>query len=261
MFVKFLRRAKAVAGTLRQSLREGMQALFRVLRANEEVRFEMGVGERREVQREKAAAVRNVVRLVLQSLLGLVEGNQGEITEFCYFLCKHGSLACTEPLLTEEQLELACVSSASACLSAERNLEKAAILSLLVVDSLIANTLLSPHSLSLSSRSEDNLFFVCSVLYELAIQVQDEYLIKVPKSYRIGNYTEFPFVQFRDSIVLGGAERRPGELISGMKHEAEIKKCISFKEWGQEKKLMTAVVNSVWQAMQALHKKLTAKHF
>lgn len=83
------------------------------------------------------------------------------------------------------------MSGAWRCLSAERNLEKASIISLLVVDSLIANTLLSPSSLSQSSSIENNLFFVCSVLYELAIQVQDEYLIKVPKSYRIGNYGEF----------------------------------------------------------------------
>lgn len=53
------------------------------------------------MQREKAASVKNVVRLMLQSLLGLVESSLGEIAEFCYFFCKHGSLACSEPLLTE----------------------------------------------------------------------------------------------------------------------------------------------------------------
>lgn len=62
--------------------------------------------------------MKNVVRLMLQSLLGLIESNQGEIAEYCYFFCKHGSLACTEPLLTEEQLELACISGTFQYLSA-----------------------------------------------------------------------------------------------------------------------------------------------
>lgn len=165
MFAKFLKKFKTIAGTVRQSLRGSMQPLFKLLRANEDVRFEIESGERREVQREKAASVKNVVRLMLQSLLGLVENNQGEIAEYCYFFCKHGSLACTEPLLTEEELELACVSGTWRCLSAERNLEKASIISLLLVDSLLANTLLSPSFLSQSSSIENNLFFVCSVLY------------------------------------------------------------------------------------------------
>jgi hypothetical protein len=48
------------------------------------------------------------------------------------------------------------------------------------------------------------------VLYELAIEVQDEYLIKVPKSYRIGNFQSFDFVKMRESMVVEKAEYRPG---------------------------------------------------
>jgi len=56
-------------------------------------------------------------------------------------------------------------SAAFKYISAEKNLEKASIISLLFIDTLIANTFLSPHSLSQSTAIENNLFFLSSVLY------------------------------------------------------------------------------------------------
>jgi hypothetical protein len=32
-----------------------------------------------------------------------------------------------------------------------------------------------------------NIFLIASIFYELMIDVQDDYMIKVPKSYKIGN--------------------------------------------------------------------------
>lgn len=34
----------------------------------------------------------------------------------------------------------------------------------------------------------ENLHIIASVLYELAIDIQDEYMLLVPKSYKVGNF-------------------------------------------------------------------------
>lgn len=53
-----------------------------------------------------------------------------------------------------------------------------------------------------------NIFLIASIFYELMIDVQDDYMIKVPKSYKIGNRGQN--IKMLDSIVIGDAKNREG---------------------------------------------------
>ena len=134
--------------------------------------------------------------MILQALIKTVESNQAEIGQYCYILCHHGSYVCTYPLLTQQQLELCCISQAFSYISAQKHLEKAAVINLIFIKTIIANLFLSQANLS------PNLYYLSSVLYEFVINIQDEYLMKVPKSYQIGNFEPFSFVKKMDSIIL-----------------------------------------------------------
>lgn len=65
-----------------------------------------------------------------------------------YHLCRHGSYACTEPLLTTEELELVCLNPRLKYVSADSNLEAAAYINTVFIKLLIYNVLLSPTKIS-----------------------------------------------------------------------------------------------------------------
>ena len=65
-----------------------------------------------------------------------------------YHLCRHGNYSCTEPILTNEELELMCVSGKYKCISAESNLEVAAFINLILVKILVYNVILAPEKVS-----------------------------------------------------------------------------------------------------------------
>lgn len=61
-----------------------------------------------------------------------------------YHLCRHGNYSCTEPILTQDELELTCISVKNGYVSADRNLETAAIINFIFMKLLLYNILLSP---------------------------------------------------------------------------------------------------------------------
>ena len=58
-----------------------------------------------------------------------------------YYFCRHGSYACLEKLLTQEELENISVSEKHFYLQAEKNLEKSQIINFLFMKILIYNAL------------------------------------------------------------------------------------------------------------------------
>ena len=54
------------------------------------------------------------------------------------------------------------------------------------------------------------------------------YLMKVPKSYKIGNYKRAKFVVAAEPLVYGNVNKVQGELISGLKGEGYIMKHYKF---------------------------------
>ena len=56
------------------------------------------------------------------------------------------------------------------------------------------------------------------------IDVQDDVMIKVPKSYKIGNYRQNKWVQKAKPLVYRNRSLENGELIAGLKGEEWVKK-------------------------------------
>ncbi len=63
------------------------------------------------------------------------------LTEICYFVCRHGSAGVMSNYFTAEELDIMCVSKASAKVLAEKNLEKSQIVSFIWVKLIIFNVL------------------------------------------------------------------------------------------------------------------------
>jgi len=63
----------------------------------------------------------------------------------------------------------------------------------------------------------NNLYVISSVAYELVLDVQDEYMLQVSPSYKIGNFKGFNKIRILESIVVKNQSQRAGELISGLK--------------------------------------------
>jgi len=57
---------------------------------------------------------------------------------------------------------------------------------------------------------------VSSAVYELAMDIENEYLLKAPSSYEIGNYEQHPNIRGLESMCINNVKNR-GELISGLR--------------------------------------------
>ena len=111
---------------------------------------------------------------------------------------------------------------------------------------MIFNILLSPTKFSSDLAGDsltENLELISSILYEFVIDIQDGYLMKVPKSYKIGNYKKIKSVQKAEPLIYGNVNKVQGELITGLKGEDYIKKHYNFATWRQEKSLIVSTLN------------------
>lgn len=212
--------------------------------------------------REKVVSIRKLIGMIFDGLMNFVRehGNKVEIVECLYFLCKHGNYSCTEPFLTKEEMELTCISSVFNFVSADKNLEKAALINLIIFKLLLYNMLLSPEKVSqelVIDTIVDNLYVISSVVYEFAIDFQDEYMLQVPPVYKIGNYEGKSKVRVLESIVVKGRPQRPGEIISGLKDEEWTKKYFNFRTWSDEKKALSTLIESIQSRMATYHRKFT----
>ncbi len=235
LFGKFFKNYEKLRGEVGKCVREEMGGLFKVLMMKGEVEWGVEAGDAGEVRREKVALLRTILNMVIEALSRAYSSQEPLLTKWVYFLCRHGSFACNHPLLTFEELELAAVSPSFRYLSAETNLMRAATLNLLFFKTLLFNLLLSPPSLPPQLRTStirNNLLLIASLLYEVAIDVQDEYLLRVPKNYPIGNFKSCDFVKTAPAMVVEGEEYRPGEVISGLLGREELLSAFCFSEWG-----------------------------
>jgi hypothetical protein len=107
----------------------------------------------------------------------------------------------------------------------------------------------------------ENLYVISSVVYEFAIDFQDEYMLQVPTVYKIGNYQGMSKVRVLESIVVKGRPQRPGEIISGLKDEEWTKKYFNFRAWSDEKKALSTLIESIQSRMATYHRKFTEKYF
>ena len=78
---------------------------------------------------------------------------------------------------------------------------------------MIYNILLCPTKFSSNLSGDcltDNLELISSILYEFVIDIQDNYLIKVPKSYKIGNYKKIKSVEKSEPLIYGNVNKVEG---------------------------------------------------
>jgi hypothetical protein len=85
---------------------ETLAPLLTILLEKKEVDFDLEEGESKQVRREKVESLRKMLHLMLECLIEWAKRGQKspQLVESLYFLCKHGSIAPTEPLLTREEL-------------------------------------------------------------------------------------------------------------------------------------------------------------
>jgi hypothetical protein len=83
---------------------------------------------------------------------------------------------------------------------------------------------------------------IASIVYEFVLDIQDSYLMAVPKSYQIGNFEGLDWVKTAHSLIYNHASPQPGELISGLKSENWVKKHFKMGGWGEEKGMLTSTI-------------------
>ena len=89
-----------------------------------------------------------------------------KFTEILYHLCRHGNFSFTEAILTEEELELTCISPKFEYVSSDSHLESAAFINLIFIKILVFHILLSPSKMSSSdSTIKANMEIISSIFY------------------------------------------------------------------------------------------------
>lgn len=96
---------------------------------------------------------------------------------------------------------------------------------------------------------------VSSILYELVIDVQDEYMLLVPKSYPIGNYKDFRTVKGLTAITVRDSDEVEGEIISGLKGEQWVERYFGVQAWREEKGMVKEMVDMIKKGMNEFHKR------
>jgi hypothetical protein len=114
--------------------------------------------------------------------------------ELIYHLCRHGCYSIGENLLTEAELDLACLSETEGYIRCDENLEKSSIISLLFIKIVLYSTLLKPHTMTYKFSLGDNEYFesniklVGNILYRIITKIQRNAIKNSSKTFQIGNW-------------------------------------------------------------------------
>jgi hypothetical protein len=99
------------------------------------------------------------------------------------------------------------------------------------------------------------------VLYELVTSVQKECQEKVPESYHVGNYkSQQKKVRGLQSMKLEEAEEEEGQLISGLKSGAEVRRVFKTAGWGKERMAIRELLENCRKIIANYHCKVIQKH-
>lgn len=119
-----------------------------------------------------------------------------------------------------------CISPTQGYVSASQHLEKSALISLLFIKMLLYNIFFTADTVNIPLRSPlkkqiivGNIILIGNILYELFIDLQDEYLEQSPAVYTVGNWTtlqhRFNF-KVADNMTVKEGVHQTNELISGL---------------------------------------------
>ncbi len=71
---------------------------------------------------------------------------------------------------------------------------------------------------------QENIFILCSILYELLMDVQDDFIVNSPPCYPINNFQTLKVKIYpSESLTVKTGEYRKNEVISGLINENVIK--------------------------------------
>ncbi len=103
---------------------------------------------------------------------------------------------------------------------------------------------------------QQNMMLLSSILYQLLMDIQDNYLVNSPDCYKLNNYQQIKGTKIypAQSLTVKAGEYRKNEMISGLVNENVIKKIYNIgKTWNKEK-------NELLEIIQFLHQKLVVYH-
>jgi hypothetical protein len=223
------------------------------------------------LQQEKVKSLKRLVGLEIQCLESCLRtmANKEYFTDLLYYMCKHGSYASYYQMHTQEELSLMCISEEHGYMRGDKELEKAAILSLLFIKILIFNVLLQPHKVPLlASYSSNqtlihkNLRLVANILYELLIDIQDDFLERAPPLYTVGNWKHSKMeIKSAHSMTVKAGFYQKNEVISGLTDHKLIKDTYSTRYMIDFKRVLEELVKLLHQNIVKFHERVRKKHY
>jgi hypothetical protein len=160
-------------------------------------------------------------------------------------------------------MNLICISEVFGYSRSDKYMEQSSILSLVFIKILLFNILLQPDRIGIQVASSvnpsiiySNLRLIGNILYELFIDVQDQYLEKAPILYKIGNWLQlkkrFNF-KISQSMTLKEGFYQKNELISGLASHNYIQSIYKLKQLTEERHVLTELVRLLHQSIVAFH--------
>jgi hypothetical protein len=172
-------------------------------------------------------------------------------------------------MFTAEELSLFCISEKHGYASADKHLEQSALLSLVFMKILLFNILLQPSKIptftAYTGSTEiifKNLRLIATILYELFIDIQDDFLEKADGLYTIGNWKKTRFdLKSAQSMTVRAGFYQKNELISGLADHKYIKDTYGTRFMVDYKNMIENLVKILHRTIVDLHIRIRRKYF
>ena len=162
-----------------------------------------------------------------------------------------------------------CVSEAYGYMRADKYLEQSSILSLFFVKIVLCNILLQPQKIPLFASFAGyretifkNIKIIANILYELMIDIQDDFLEKAPPIYSIGNWKNSKTdMKFAQSMTVKTGLYQKNELISGLASHQFVKETYGTKYMLDDKNMLEELVRLLHKNIIKAHEKIRKKYY
>lgn len=152
---------------------------------------------------------------------------------------------------------------------ADKYLEQSSILSLFFIKIVLYNIFLQPHKIPIFasfSGNRDTIFknikIIANILYELMIDIQDNFLEKAPANYTIGNWKHSKTdMKFAQSMTVKTGLYQKNELISGLASHQFLKETYGTKYMLEDKNMLEELVRLLHKNIIKAHEKVRKKYY
>jgi len=114
---------------------------------------------------------------------------------------------------------------------------------ILIYNALGQSWKIDPNKFSKEKETlQDNILILCSILYEILMDIQDDFIVNSPECYPLNNYQNIKGGKIypSESLTVKPGEYRKNEVVSGLINENIVKGTYKLdKQWLKEKNSLT----------------------